>query len=89
MTVPIYLLPFAPPETILLIVSRILARPSIGPTVTPWSIGMITVFPLLRSIIRSSLIFLPIILEVSQYVFSEIYPKIGKKQEKRFVLPDL
>jgi len=47
----------------LLTVVRMSARPSMGPTVTPWSIGMITVLRELRSIILSSLISLPIIAE--------------------------
>ena len=52
---------FAPPSTILETVAFISSRPSIGPKVTPWSIGIMTVLPESRFIILSSLIFLPII----------------------------
>src|SRR2546422_7218871 len=40
----------APPLATLSIVSLMSASPSIGPTDTPWSIGIITVFPSCRNI---------------------------------------
>src|SRR6266849_4986892 len=47
----------APPLATLSIVSLMSANPSIGPTDTPWSIGIITVFPSCRNIRLSLRVF--------------------------------
>src|SRR4029077_14381296 len=47
----------APPLTTLSIVSLVSASPPIGPTDTPWSIGIITVFPSCRNIRLSLRVF--------------------------------
>jgi hypothetical protein len=52
---------FAPPLATALIVVRISVKPAIGPRVTPWSMGMITVFPEARSMILSIRIRFPTI----------------------------
>src|SRR6266849_3173706 len=47
----------APPLATLSIVSFMSASPSIGPTDTPWSIGIITVFPSCRNVRLSLRVF--------------------------------
>jgi hypothetical protein len=51
----------APPVATALIVWRMSVNPAMGPRVTPWSMGTITVFPETRSMIRSNRIRFPTI----------------------------
>jgi hypothetical protein len=69
----------------LLTASRRFVNPLIGPTVTPWSIGMMTVLPLLRSIILSKRTLLPIITRPPAKLFGyrpKIYPNQPITQAK-------
>ena len=62
-TMPLWtMIALAPPVTMRSTVVRMSSSPRIGPRVMPWSIGTMTVRPELRLMIRSSRIFLPIIL---------------------------